>query len=122
MKDTELLYILNLFLKEKDNIINNLKEERKRKIPKFNIIELYSNNEVYNTRLLADMLKIDFIIDDKEINFAKDFSNYIIKNKLNHNDINTNNNNINIDTEVITKSSRRIDLLIYNRDFEIIVE
>ncbi|WP_300369721.1 PD-(D/E)XK nuclease family protein [Brachyspira sp.] len=121
MKDAQLLDILNKFLKEKDNIINSLKEEKKRRIPKFNIIELCSNNEVYNTKLLDEMLKIDFIIDDKEINFAKYFSNYIIKDKLNHNDINID-NNINVDTEVISKNGRRIDLLIHNNDFEIILE
>lgn len=121
MKDSTLLDIFTLFLQEKDNIIGKLREERKRIIPKFNIIELCSNNEVYNTKLLAQMLKIDFITHDNKINFARDFSNYIIKNQLKHNDINTN-NEINVDTEMVTKNGRRIDLLIYNDDFEIIVE
>ena len=121
MKDSTLLDIFTLFLQEKDNIIGKLREERKRIIPKFNIIELCSNNEVYNTKLLAQMLKIDFITHDNKINFARDFSNYIIKNQLKHNDINTN-NEINVATEMVTKNGRRIDLLIYNDDFEIIVE
>ncbi|WP_048595213.1 PD-(D/E)XK nuclease family protein [Brachyspira suanatina] len=121
MENIEMLNILNVFLKEKNNIINHLKEERKKRIPKFNIIEVCSGNEVDNSKLLAEMLKIDFIIDNKEINLAKDFSNYIIKEKLKHNDISIN-NDINVDTEVMTKYGRRIDLLIYNDDFEIIIE
>ncbi|KLI60975.1 PD-(D/E)XK nuclease family protein [Brachyspira hyodysenteriae] len=121
MENTELLNIFNLFLKEKNNIINNFKEERKKRIPKFNVIEPWSNNEVYNSKLLAEMLKIDFIFNDIEINLAKDFSNYIIKDTLKHNDISIN-NDINVDTEIMTKNGRRIDLLIYNNDFEIILE
>ena len=124
MENIELLKIINLFFKEKNNILSNSKIERKKLIPNLNLIEscVGSYNEVYNTKLLAEMLKINFIIDDGiEINFAKDFSNYIIKDQLKHNDINTS-NDINIDTEIMTKKGRRIDLLIHNSDFEIIVE
>ncbi|PCG20096.1 hypothetical protein KQ44_08730, partial [Brachyspira sp. G79] len=80
MKDKELLNILDIFMKEKNQIIGSIKKERKKLIPKINIIEYSIYPEILRNQLLYDILKVNFLIDNnKEINFTRDFANYIIK-------------------------------------------
>ncbi|WP_157152696.1 hypothetical protein [Brachyspira murdochii] len=117
MKDKELLNILDIFIKEKNQIIEKIKKERKKLTPKINIIEYSMYPEILRNQLLYDILKVNFLIDNnKEINFARDFADYIIKDMLRFNNINTD-KDINIDADNI-----KIEMSIYNNDFKIIIE
>lgn len=83
MNDEQLLNsFYNLICKKKDLIFDLITKENKKIIPQFNIIKIldYSNLEIYNSKLIYEMLKLNFIADnEKEVNFARDFANYIIK-------------------------------------------
>ncbi|WP_300758815.1 hypothetical protein [uncultured Brachyspira sp.] len=121
MQDKELLNILDIFMKEKNQLIERIKKERKKLIPKINIIEYSMYPEILRNQLLYDILKVNFLIDNnKEINFARDFANYIIKDMLNFNNINTD-KDINIDADII-EDNIKIEMSIYNNDFKIIIE
>lgn len=69
------------------------------------------------------MLKLNFIAaNNKEVNFARDFANYIIKKGCSHTEINTD-EKIDVYREVFTSNNRRIDILIKSENnFEIILE
>ena len=69
MQDKELLNILDIFIKEKNQIIEKIKKERKKLIPKINIIEYSMYPEILRNQLLYDILKVNFVIDNnnKEI-------------------------------------------------------
>ncbi|WP_020003481.1 hypothetical protein [Brachyspira innocens] len=122
MQDKELLNILDIFIKEKNQIIEKIKKERKKLIPKINIIEYSMYPEILRNQLLYDILKVNFVIDNnnKEINFARDFADYIIKDMLRFNNINTD-KDINIDADII-EDNIKIEMSIYNNDFKIIIE
>ncbi|ADG71030.1 hypothetical protein [Brachyspira murdochii] len=122
MQDKELLNILDIFIKEKNQIIEKIKKERKKLIPKINIIEYSMYPEILRNKLLYDILKVNFVIDNsnKEINFARDFADYIIKDMLNFNNINTD-KDINIEADII-EDNIKIEMSIYNNDFKIIIE
>lgn len=122
MQDKELLNILDIFIKEKNQIIEKIKKERKKLIPKINIIEYSMYPEILRNQLLYDILKVNFVIDNnnKEINFARDFADYIIKDMLRFNNINTD-KDINIDADIIDDNIK-IEMSIYNNDFKIIIE
>ena len=122
LQDKELLNILDIFIKEKNQIIEEIKKERKKLIPKINIIEYSMYPEILRNQLLYDILKVNFVIDNnnKEINFARDFADYIIKDMLRFNNINTD-KDINIDADII-EDNIKIEMSIYNNDFKIIIE
>lgn len=122
LQDKELLNILDIFIKEKNQIIEKIKKERKKLIPKINIIEYSMYPEILRNQLLYDILKVNFVIDNnnKEINFARDFADYIIKDMLRFNNINTD-KDINIDADII-EDNIKIEMSIYNNDFKIIIE
>ena len=122
LQDKELLNILDIFIKEKNQIIEKIKKERKKLIPKINIIEYSMYPEILRNQLLYDILKVNFVIDNnnKEINFARDFADYIIKDMLKFNNINTD-KDINIDADII-EDNIKIEMSIYNNDFKIIIE
>lgn len=122
LQDKELLNILDIFIKEKNQIIEKIKKERKKLIPKINIIEYSMYPEILRNKLLYDILKVNFVIDNnnKEINFARDFADYIIKDTLKFNNINTD-KDINIDADIIDDNIK-IEMSIYNNDFKIIIE
>ena len=122
LQDKELLNILDIFIKEKNQIIEKIKKERKKLIPKINIIEYSMYPEILRNQLLYDILKVNFVIDNnnKEINFARDFADYIIKDTLKFNNINTD-KDINIDADIIDDNIK-IEMSIYNNDFKIIIE
>lgn len=122
LQDKELLNILDIFIKEKNQIIEKIKKERKKLIPKINIIEYSMYPEILRNQLLYDILKVNFVIDNnnKEINFARDFADYIIKDTLKFNNINTD-KDINIDADII-EDNIKIEMSIYNNDFKIIIE
>ena len=124
MNDEQLLNSFYNLIKKKDLIFNLISEENKKNIPQFNITKIldYSNLEIYNSKLIYEMLKLNFIAEGKEVNFAKDFSDYIIKEKCLHTEINTD-EKIDVYREVCTSRNRRIDILIKSEDnFEIILE
>lgn len=128
MNDEQLLNsFYNLICKKKDLIFELITKENKKIIPKFNIIKIldYSNLEIYNSKLIYEMLKLNFIADnEKEVNFARDFANYIIKKEEegSHTEINTD-GKIDVYREVSTSRNRRIDILIKSENnFEIILE
>lgn len=122
MQDKKLLNILDIFMKEKNQVIEKIKKERKKLIPKINIIEYSMYPEILRNKLLYDILKVNFVIDNsnKEINFARDFADYIIKDMLNFNNINTD-KDINIEADII-EDNIKIEMSIYNNDFKIIIE
>lgn len=125
MNDQQLLNsFYNLICNKKDLIFDLITEENKKIIPQFNITNIldYSNLEIYNSKLIYEMLKLNFIVNGKEINFAKDFADYIIKEKCSHTEINTD-DKIEVYREVCTSKNRRIDILIKSENnFEIILE
>lgn len=126
MNDEQLLNsFYNLICKKKDLIFDLITKENKKIIPQFNITKIldYSNLEIYNSKLIYEMLKLNFIADnEKELNFARDFANYIIKEKCHHTEINTD-EKIDVYREVFTSNNRRIDILIKSENnFEIILE
>ena len=128
MNDEQLLNsFYNLICKKKDLIFDLITKENKKIIPQFNIIKIldYSNLEIYNSKLIYEMLKLNFIADnEKEVNFARDFANYIIKKEEegSHTEINTD-GKIDVYREVSTSRNRRIDILIKSENnFEIILE
>lgn len=126
MNDEQLLNsFYNLICKKKDLIFELITKENKKIIPQFNIIKIldYSNLEIYNSKLIYEMLKLNFIAaNNKEVNFARDFANYIIKKGCSHTEINTD-EKIEVYREVFTSNNRRIDILIKSENnFEIILE
>ncbi len=126
MNDEQLLNsFYNLICNKKDLIFGLITEENKKVIPQFNITKIldYSNLEIYNSKLIYEMLKLNFIAaNNKEVNFARDFADYIIKKRCLHTEINTD-NKIDVYKEVPTSDNRRIDILIKSEDnFEIILE
>ncbi|WP_295156714.1 PD-(D/E)XK nuclease family protein [uncultured Brachyspira sp.] len=126
MNDEQLLNsFYNLICNKKDLIFDLITEENKKIIPQFNITKIldYSNLEIYNSKLIYEMLKLNFIADnEKEVNFARDFSNYVIKKGCSHTEINTD-EKIEVYREVLTAKNRRIDILIKSENnFEIILE
>lgn len=125
MNDEQLLNsFYNSIFKEKATIFNLINKKNMEVPPQFNIAKIldYSNLEIYNSKLIYEMLKLNFIYDGKEINFAKDFADYIIKEKCSHTEINTD-GKIEVYREVCTSKNRRIDILIKSENnFEIILE
>ena len=80
--ENQTLNLLKILIENKDKIFENINEAKEKLIPTVNIINILGNtySEVPNSSLLHNLLKIKFKYDNKEINFAKDFSSYVINN------------------------------------------
>ena len=104
------------------NLIENRQEIYERLAPRVNIVDILGNTyyEVQNSKLLYYIFNTRFKYYDKEINFAKDFSLYIVGNE--YKDKIKDAKFENVYREFQTKESRRIDILIVFDKFEIIIE
>ena len=104
------------------NLIENRQEIYERLAPKVNIVDIlgYKDLEVSNSKLLYYIFSAYFKYYDKEINFAKDFSLYIVGNE--YKDKIKDAKFENVYREFQTKDGRRIDILIVFDKFEIIIE
>ena len=124
--ENQTLNLLKNIIENKDKIFESINEAKEKLIPIVNIINILGNTyyEVSNSSLLYNILKIKFKYDNKEINFAKDFSEYIIKEKLGNDSVNINSSNINVYREErpSIESKSRMDLFINSNNFEIIIE
>ena len=114
-KDNQLLNLLESVIKYKSNI----DEAKKSLVPKVNIVDVLGNTyeEVPNSALLCSILNFKH----ETINFAKDFSEYIIEDEE-YKDKIKDANFENVYKEFPTKEGRRIDILIVFDKFEIIIE
>ena len=119
------LDLLKNIIDNKNKIFEKINEEKEKLIPIVNITNILgcATDEVKNSSLLHNILKIKFKYEGKEINFAKDFSEFIIKEKLKNDTV-----SINSTAEAYNEfyasneTWRRIDLLIKADNFEIIIE
>lgn len=119
------LDIIKNIIENKDKIFESINEAKEKLIPIVNITNILgcATDEVKNSSLLHNLLKVKFKYENKEINFAKDFSEYVIKEKLKNNSV-----DINSTAEAFnefyasSETWRRIDLLIKADNFEIIIE
>ena len=104
------------------NLIENRQEIYERLAPRVNIVDILGNTyyEVQNSKLLYYIFNTRFKYYDKEINFAKDFSLYIVGNE--YKDKIKDAKFENVYREFQTKEGRRIDILIVFDKFEIIIE
>ena len=104
------------------NLIENRQEIYERLAPRVNIVDILGNTyyEVQNSKLLYYIFNTRFKYYDKEINFAKDFSLYIVGNE--YKDKIKDAKFENVFREFQTKEGRRIDILIVFDKFEIIIE
>ena len=119
------LDLLKNIIDNKDKIFEKINEEKEKLIPIVNITNILgcATDEVKNSSLLHNILKIKFKYDNKEINFAKDFSEFIIKEKLKNDSVSIN-STAEAYNEFYASSEtwRRIDLFIHSDNFEIIIE
>ena len=119
------LDLLKNIIDNKDKIFEKINEEKEKLIPIVNITNILgcATDEVKNSSLLHNILKIKFKYENKEINFAKDFSEYIIKEKLKNDSVSIN-SMAEAYNEFYASSEtwRRIDLFIHSDNFEIIIE
>ena len=124
--ENQTLNLLKNIIENRDKISESINEAKEKLIPTVNIINILGNTyyEVSNSSLLYNILKIKFKYDNKEINFVKDFSEYIIKEKLGNDSVNINSSNINVYREErpSIESKSRMDLFINSNNFEIIIE
>ena len=113
-KDNQLLNLLENTIKYKSTV----DEAKKSLVPKVNIINILGNTyeEVPNSALLCSILNFKH----KAINFAKDFSEYVIDEE--YKDKIKNANLENVYKEFQINEGRRIDILIVFDKFEIIIE
>ena len=104
------------------NLIENRQEIYERLAPRVNIVDILGDTyyEVQNSKLLYYIFNTRFKYYDKEINFAKDFSLYIVGNE--YKDKIKDAKFERAHREFQTKESRRIDILIVFDKFEIIIE
>ena len=104
------------------NLIENRQEIYERLAPRVNIVDILGNTyyEVQNSKLLYYIFNTHFKYYDKEINFAKDFSLYIVGNEYKYKIKDAKFENVY--REFQTKEGRRIDILIVFDKFEIIIE
>ena len=104
------------------NLIENRQEIYERLAPRVNIVDILGDTyyEVQNSKLLYYIFNTCFKYYDKEINFAKDFSLYIVGNE--YKDKIKDAKFERAHREFQTKESRRIDILIVFDKFEIIIE
>ena len=126
MAEDKQIDLLKSLIENKEKIEKDIEEAKKRIIPTVNIINILgcAYDEVKNSSLLHNIFKIKFKYEDKEIDFAKDFSEYIIKEKLGNDSVNINSSNISVYSEEhpSIESKRRMDLFIQSDNFEIIIE
>ena len=119
------LDLLKNIIDNKNKIFEKINEEKEKLIPIVNITNILgcATDEVKNSSLLHNILKIKFKYEGKEINFAKDFSEFIIKEKLKNNSVDIN-STAEAYNEFYASSEtwRRIDLFIHSDNFEIIIE
>lgn len=125
MAEDKQIDLLKSLIENKEKIEKDIEEAKKRIIPTVNIINILgcAYDEVKNSSLLHNIFKIKFKYENKEINFAKDFSEYIIKEKLKNDSVNIN-STAEAYNEFYASSEtwRRIDLFIHSDNFEIIIE
>lgn len=126
MAEDKQINLLKSLIENKEKIEKDIEEAKKRIIPTVNIINILgcAYDEVKNSSLLHNIFKIKFKYENKEIDFAKDFSEYIIKEKLKNDSLNINSSKIESYNEIYSSSEgwRKIDLLIKADNFEIIIE
>ena len=126
MAEDKQIDLLKSLIENKEKIEKDIEEAKKRIIPTVNIINILgcAYDEVKNSSLLHNIFKIKFKYENKEIDFAKDFSEYIIKEKLKNDSLNINSSKIESYNEIYSSSEgwRKIDLLIKADNFEIIIE
>ena len=119
------LDLLKNIIDNKNKIFEKINEEKEKLIPIVNITNILgcATDEVKNSSLLHNILKIKFKYEGKEINFAKDFSEFIIKEKLKNDSVSIN-STAEAYNEFYASSEtwRRIDLFIHSDNFEIIIE
>ena len=120
--ENQTLNLLKNIIENRDKIFESINEAKEKLIPIVNIINILGNTyyEVSNSSLLYNILKIKSKYDNKEINFAKDFSLYIVGDE--YKDKIKNAKFKNVYREFQTKDGRRIDILIVFDKFEIIIE
>ena len=104
------------------NLIENRQEIYERLAPRINIVNIlgYKEREGSNSKLLYYLFNTHFKYYDKEINFVKDLSLYIVGNE--YKDKIKDAKFENVYREFQTKEGRRIDILIVFDKFEIIIE
>ena len=104
------------------SLIENRQEIYERLAPRVNIVDILGNTyyEVQNSKLLYYIFNTHFKYYDKEINFAKDLSLYVVGNE--YKDKIKDAKFENVYREFQTKDGRRIDILIVFDKFEIIIE
>lgn len=92
MAEDKQIDLLKSLIENKEKIEKDIEEAKKRIIPTVNIINILgcAYDEVKNSSLLHNIFKIKFKDENKEIDFAKDFSEYIIKEKLKNDSLNIN--------------------------------
>ncbi len=126
MAEDKQIDLLKSLIENKEKIEKDIEEAKKRIIPTVNMINILgcAYDEVKNSSLLHNIFKIKFKYENKEIDFAKDFSEYIIKEKLKNDSLNINSSKIESYNEIYSSSEgwRKIDLLIKADNFEIIIE
>lgn len=126
MAEDKQIDLLKSLIENKEKIEKDIEEAKKKIIPTVNIINILgcAYDEVKNSSLLHNIFKIKFKYENKEIDFAKDFSEYIIKEKLKNDSLNINSYKIESYNEIYSSSEgwRKIDLLIKADNFEIIIE
>ena len=119
------LDLLKNIIDNKDKIFEKINEEKEKLIPIVNITNILgcATDEVKNSSLLHNILKIKFKYENKEINFAKDFSEFIIKEKLKNDSVSINSTAETYNEFYASSETwRRIDLFIHSDNFEIIIE
>ena len=76
MAEDKQIDLLKSLIENKEKIEKDIEEAKKRIIPTVNIINILgcAYDEVKNSSLLHNIFKIKFKYENKEIDFAKDFS------------------------------------------------
>ena len=113
------------FLNEVPNLIKKIKDKKHQLPPKLNIVDCVGEltDEVKNSRIIKNMLEIEFIYNNEKISFAKLFIDYLNKkyfskaNKIKYSD-----SKVEVLIEAPTDASRRIDILMLVDNNAIIIE
>ena len=113
------------FLNEVPNLIKEIKDKKHQLPPKLNIVDCVGEltDEVKNSRIIKNMLEIEFIYNNEKISFAKLFIDYLNKkyfskaNKIKYSD-----SKVEVLIEAPTDASRRIDILMLVDNNAIIIE
>lgn len=113
--------ILNLLLKNYENLIYSLKEYKLSKPPRINIFKLIDIEELErkNSTVIYELLKININNQNVRFNFINSFLKYIFKEDI----INSIDEAFEIEKEYSPKGTQKsIDLYIHNKNFSVIIE